>query len=82
MPFRHGGDAGRAQAAENYAPDRTAALRFIQRKRLGPYRLSSRQEYRDRDLAALARAGFGYETARSVIDTENREILEEDVLSD
>jgi len=71
-----------ALAEENYAPDRTAALRFIQRKRLGPYRLSSRQEYRDRDLAALARAGFGYETARSVIDTENREILEEDVLSD
>ena len=22
MPFRHGGDAGRAQAAENYAPYR------------------------------------------------------------
>ena len=71
-----------ALAEENHEPDRTAAVRFVQRKRLGPYRLGSRQEYRNRDLAALARAGFGYDTAHRVIDAETREILEEDVLSD
>jgi regulatory protein len=71
-----------ALAAENYAPDRTAALRYVQRRRLGPYRLGYREEYRDRDLAALARAGFGYDTACRVIDAETRESLEEDVLQD
>ena len=71
-----------ALAAENHAPDRTAALRYVQRRRLGPYRLGSREEYRDRDLAALARAGFGYDTACRVIDAETQESLEEDVLQD
>jgi regulatory protein len=71
-----------ALAAENDAPDQTAALRYVQRRRLGPYRLRSREEYRDRDLAAVARAGFDYETARRVIDAESRESLEEAFLQD
>jgi len=71
-----------ALAVENHEPDQTAALRYVQRRRLGPYRLGSREEYRDRDLAAVARAGFDYETARRVIDAETRESLEEDFLQD
>lgn len=65
-----------ALAAENHAPDRTAALRYVQRRRLGPYRLGSREEYRDRDLAALARAGFDYDTALRIIDAETKESLQ------
>jgi len=71
-----------ALAAENHAPDRTAAIRYVRRRRLGPYRLQSREDYRERDMAAVARAGFDYETARRVIDAETPESLEEDFLQD
>ena len=41
------------------------------RRRLGPFRAApERQERRERDLAALARAGFGYDVARRVIGAE------------
>lgn len=50
--------------------DTAAAWRLAQRRRLGPYRLSERAEHRQRDLAALARAGYGYDIARQVIDGE------------
>ena len=69
-------------ATEHQAHDRTAALRYVRRRRLGPYRQRAREEYRDRDLAAVARAGFDYETARRVIDAESVESLEEDFLQD
>lgn len=67
---------------ENGAPGRElrAALRYARRRRLGPYRLEKRPgeraERRDRDLAALGRQGFDYETARRVIDSEDPGILE------
>ncbi len=56
----HGGD-----------PDMGAAARYARRRRLGPFRAApERQEHRERDLAALARAGFGYDVARRVIGAE------------
>ena len=67
---------------ENAAPDRKAAIRYAQRRRLGPFRLKLREEYRVRYLAAMARAGFDYETARRVIDADSPESLEEDPLQD
>lgn len=69
-------------ASENPTPDRSAAIRYARRRRLGPYRTKSREDYRDRDMAAVARAGFDYETARRVIDAETAESLEEDPLQD
>lgn len=49
--------------------DRAAALALARRRRIGPYRSGTvRAAYRDRDLAALGRAGFALEIARSVID--------------
>ena len=69
-------------ASEKPAPDRSAAIRYARRRRLGPYRTKSREDYRDRDMAAVARAGFDYETARRVIDAETAESLEEDPLQD
>lgn len=52
--------------------DRAAALALARRRRLGPFRPADRRAaFRDKDLAALGRAGFDYATARSVIDAED-----------
>lgn len=51
-----------------------AAQAYAKRRRLGPYRRPDQREaYRDRDLAALARAGFSYGLARRVVDAEVEE---------
>jgi regulatory protein len=47
-----------------------AAMIFARKRRLGPYRLQNRSEFRDKDLAALGRAGFGWGVAKTVIDLE------------
>ncbi|MCC6919178.1 MAG: RecX family transcriptional regulator [Alphaproteobacteria bacterium] len=48
--------------------DEAAARRYAERRRLGPWRLTDRAERRARDIAAMARAGFGGSLARRVID--------------
>ncbi len=55
-----------------------AALRLAERRRLGPYRLKAREEYRQRDLAALARAGFSLSIARKVNEADDPEVLLEE----
>lgn len=51
-----------------------AAVNLARRRRLGPYRdPATRADRRDKDLAALARAGFDLDTARRVIDAETPE---------
>ena len=53
------------------AADLDAAINLARRRRLGPWRpAETRAETRQRDLAALARAGFDYDTARRVIDAD------------
>jgi regulatory protein len=48
-----------------------AAISLARRRRLGPFRKAeARAEHRMRDLAAMARAGFGYALAKKVIDLE------------
>jgi regulatory protein len=68
------GDAleSRTDDAENYQePDLDAARRYARKKRLGPHRPpEQRAEKRDRDMAALGRAGFSWSIARSVVDEE------------
>ncbi|HEY9537533.1 MAG TPA: hypothetical protein VIS03_08050, partial [Kiloniellaceae bacterium] len=63
-----------------------AALRYARRRRLGPFRLESgpddRAERRERDLAALGRRGFDYETARRIIDSDDPAALEAELGSD
>ena len=59
-----------------------AANNYARRRRLGPYRLAeNRKENRDRDLAALARAGFKYNDAKSIIDALSVELLEIEIHS-
>ncbi len=54
-----------------------AATALARRRRLGPYREKARKEHRNRDLAAMARAGFDYELARKVIDAVDAAALDE-----
>jgi len=59
--------------------DLAAALALIRRRRLGPHRdPESRSDFRDKDLAALARAGFSYDLARRVIGAEDPDVLMSD----
>lgn len=61
--------------------NRTAAIRYARRRRLGPFRTDDRAVRRERDLAAMARAGFDYETARAIIDADDSDTLEQDLSS-
>ena len=54
--------------AADESDDRTAADAYARRRRLGPYRLRDREERRDRDVAAMVRAGFSYGDAAAVVD--------------
>jgi len=47
-----------------------AAWRYARRRRIGPFRADAEQRRaaRERDLAALGRRGFGYATARAIVD--------------
>ena len=57
--------------------DLVAAAALARRRRLGPYRRDDeREERRDRDLAALARAGFSYDIAKRIIEAETVDVLE------
>lgn len=63
-------------------PERVAAIRLARRRRFGPWRDPARRaERRDKDLAAMARAGFAFGLARDIVDAEDAEALE-DILRD
>ena len=59
-------DLARERAKE--LDDGVQALLYARRRRLGPFRASERGARRDRDVAALARAGFPVEVAIAAID--------------
>jgi len=60
----------------------TAAVALAKRRRIGPFRKSDREPGREKDLAALARAGFSFDVARRVIDAEDTADLGETTFSD
>ncbi len=62
-------------AEEADDPDWVAACRFARRRRLGPFRVDGREASRERDLAAMGRAGFAYSVARRVIDAADADEL-------
>jgi len=77
-----GVEAAAAQAAlatlaeASRDPDRAAAIALARRRRLGPFRAEDqRAAFRLKDLAALGRAGFGWEICRAVIDAASIEAL-------
>ena len=69
-------DAALEGLADMGETDLAAAVRFARKRRLGPYRSGKeRAARRERDLAALGRAGFAYDVARLVVDAETPEAL-------
>jgi regulatory protein len=48
--------------------EESAARALARRRKLGPYRPGERAPYREKDLAVLARAGFRFDVARSIVD--------------
>ena len=72
-------EAAIAALAETHDEPEFAAAAYARRRRLGPYREGeARAERRQRDLGAMARAGFGYGLAIRVIDCNGAEELERD----
>ena len=62
----------RIPEADATAIEAQAAQAYAKRRRLGPFRRpETRALHRDRDLAALARAGFAYDLARRTVDAED-----------
>ena len=62
------GAAARELAAEEAA---ASALKFARRKRIGPYALTALDRpAREKALAAMVRAGHGFELARAVVEAE------------
>jgi len=58
------------------AAEFAAASALARRRRLGPWRApEARAARRERDLAALARAGFDFDVARRVVDAESPDAL-------
>lgn len=52
------------------------AYNYARRRRLGPWRAADREARRDRDLAALARQGHGYDVARAIVDAADPDALD------
>ncbi|HET8726738.1 MAG TPA: regulatory protein RecX [Alphaproteobacteria bacterium] len=59
-------------------PELRSAVRLARRRRLGPFRPDeTRAGHKDRDLAALARAGFSFDVARRVIEAPDIAALDQ-----
>ncbi len=68
----------REEARDDAAEDAEAgaARAYARRRRLGPFRATGRDERRDRDIAAMMRAGFAFDLARRVIDGDPDDALD------
>ncbi|MGE5505838.1 MAG: regulatory protein RecX [Actinomycetota bacterium] len=63
-------------AIDTDEPDLAAAVNLARRRRLGPFRPpETRADFRDKDAATLARAGFSWDVVRQVIEAEDGEAL-------
>lgn len=63
-----GVDRELAQETARDLDDERQALLYARRRRLGPFRTREREARRERDVAALARAGFAVDLAIRVVD--------------
>jgi regulatory protein len=66
------------QDAADIDPDLAAAVAYARRRRLGPWRAPEvRDEFRTKDMGALARRGFSSETVRRVLAAADPDEAEE-----
>ena len=58
-------------------PEKDAARAYARRRRIGPWgKPDGRAERREKELAAMGRAGFSWDLARRVVDAETPEALD------
>jgi len=81
-----GVDEGDSQAARDHAQTEqlAAALRFAERRRLGPFareKLAERSE-RDKAIAAMVRAGHSFGLARAILEMDPGAALDMDELAE
>ncbi|MDG1483530.1 MAG: RecX family transcriptional regulator [Myxococcota bacterium] len=72
------------EEAAEHDPALQAAVAYVRRRRFGPWRMDprKREERREKDLAAMARAGHRYHIAKRVLELETLEdylTLEEEI---
>lgn len=75
------GDGGRDGGGDGGCcdPALRAAVNLARRRRLGPFRSAAEREAsREKDLAAFARAGFTYATAKRILNAATPEEIEDD----
>jgi regulatory protein len=60
--------------AQDTTDDASAVWTWARRKRLGVFRTKQRTERREKDLAALVRAGFSFRDARMVVDADEADV--------
>jgi len=81
-----GVEEGDAEAARAHADDEavSSALRFAERRRLGPFALTAARDPRDREkaLAAMVRAGHGFDLAKAIVALAPGSEIDLDQLSD
>jgi len=66
-----------AAASQSEDPDLKAARTYARKRGLGPYRVAKDSpERRNKELATLGRAGFRYETARKIVEANDKEALD------
>jgi regulatory protein len=65
-------------AGEGADPELAAACRYVRRRGLGPYRPPiERARRREKDLAAMSRAGFGLAVSRRVLAARDADAIED-----
>lgn len=63
-----------AEAEDGPPVEEAAANAYAKRRRLGPWRRADQRAlYRDRDLAAMARAGFPFSLASHIVDARDED---------
>jgi regulatory protein len=73
-------DALNAQFDDPASAERQAAIRYARRRRFGPYRAErDRADRQQKDLAAMARAGFAYGVAKDVIQADDATTLDDEL---
>ena len=73
-------DALAVLAGEVGPPDLAAAIAYARKRRLGPYRRDTgKPENANKELAALARAGFSYSLALHIVEAQNVDELENEL---
>ncbi|HEV2552237.1 MAG TPA: regulatory protein RecX [Bosea sp. (in: a-proteobacteria)] len=70
-------ELAREASAGSEEDELAAARKAARRKRLGPWSRGDRAASRQKDLAALARAGFNMTIARAVIDGAGEEAMQD-----